>query len=414
MVDRPHPAPFRRIATAWVVVVLVSFAVVAGSVATARSQVATPPGSLPDGTYSGGIYFKMGGFLDAQGVYGMTSSSDAAGDATLTVLKASNSISGTWALEGTGAMGGSGTFNGRTATFAGSSTFTGSGVFSGTPLDGRLEGAHASKGTWTITASEGTFGPFRSGGPGSLDEPLTDLLSECSQLLAKWDSELGDKIEAEFNGQGVDLSITRLVAYLVLSDLGVTSDESWMADRLRELADRGNSTLGEARVGGGAMEAIGEGVKLLRDVEKLQADIAGLESDCPADKAFQNILTLIAQDGLDAVLEGFENDPTIEPNAWVLRQMIRLGDGTSAIGSGAQDTVRAGELNDRMEARANVAFDQALQSYANGDSAALNEALALVALAKQQGWEVETPEGVTGDDLVDQGPNVGIDDEQGG
>ncbi|VAV93718.1 hypothetical protein MNBD_ACTINO02-1290, partial [hydrothermal vent metagenome] len=169
----------------------------------------------------------------------------------------------------------------------------------------------------------------------------------------------------------------------------------WMADRLRDLAKRANSTLGEARRGSEAFVVIADGIKLLRDVEKLQADIAALESDCPADKAFQNILTLIAQDGLDAALRSLELDPTVEISADTLREMVRLGDATAALGAGARDTVRADELDSRMETHANEAFEKATLPTQSS-----NEAVALAALGEQQGWDLVNTAGVTGSEVL--------------
>ncbi len=384
-----------------VVVLLIVFAVVVGFTETARSQVAVYSGSLPDGTYSGGIYLRVGNASLNLGGYGdMTRSLASAGDATVIIDTDAPSLSGTWTLEGSGTMGGGGTYRGVTVTFSGSSVFTGSGTFSGTPLNGRLTGTSKETGEWTLNGPKGPIlGPFPIGGLGigfSYDEPLTDLLNECSQLLGKWDSQLEKKLEA----QGPNIQVTTLVAYFVLSDEKVITRESATADRLRGLAKQGNSTLGNARGGGDAFLAIDKGVAVLRGVEKLQADIAKKESDCPTDKAFQNILTLIAQDGLDAVLEGFENDPTLGANAKLFRDMIRLGEGTGATGSGAQDTVRAGELDGRMEAQANEAFDQAIQSYTSGFDPALDEAVSLAALGEQQGWGLENSAGVTGTDVL--------------
>ncbi len=399
MTDRPHPFSPRRTAAVRAIVLLVALAVVVGSAATARSQVAATDGGISEGTYTGGIYFKMAGSLDMQGIGGMTSSVDAAGDATLTVLAASNSISGMWNFKGTGAMGGSGTFQGITVTFSGSSDISANGEFSGTPVDGRMTGTSNQKGQWTMDSEKGTFGPFPLGGPGVFNEPLTNLLNECSQLLGKWDSEFGGKLEAEYRAQGADLSVTKLVAYFVLSDTGLIAEESWMADRLRDLAKRANSTLGEVRGGGDAFVAIENGAKLLRDVETLQADIADLESDCPADRAFQNILTLIAQDGLDAVLEGLEADPTIRVRATIFRAMVRLGNGTGATGSGATDTGRASDLEDRIEVQANEAFEEVTVPKDGSDSD-VNEAASLAALALQQGWDLENSVGITGSDVL--------------
>ncbi len=402
MANRRHPTPSLRTVVARTVVLLVAFAMVASSAATARSQEADATRGLPNGAYKGGIYFKMDGSLNLGGFVDMASSFDAAGDAVLIIDLEASSLTGEWRFTGSGTMGGLAMVEGRTATISGSSTITASGGFSGTPLDGRLQGTSSTAGTWTISTSEGTTPPIPLGGPGTFDEPLTNLLSECSQLLGKWDSEFAPRIEAEYAAQGATLNVTTLVAYFVLSDADLLTKESWMAERLRDLAKRANSTLAEARAGGEAFSAIANGIELLRDVETLQADIAELEFDCPADKAFQNILTLIAQDGLDAALRGLELDPTVEIAADTLRNMIRLGDGTGATGSGAQDTAKAAELDDRMEAQANEAFSDALESYGNEDGGdlALNNAISLAALGEQQGWNLENSYGITGADVL--------------
>jgi len=396
MAERRRTTFSLRTVVARTVVLLVAFSIVVSSAATARSQEVDATGGLPDGAYKGGIYFKMDGSLNLGGFVDMANSFDAAGDAVLIIDLKTSSLTGDWQFTGSGTMGGSAVVEGRAATIAGSSTITARGGFSGTPLDGRLQGTSSTSGTWTITTSEGTTPPIPLGGPGTFDEPLTNLLSECSQLLGKWDSEFASRIEAEYAAQGASLIVTTLVAYFVLSDAGLLAEESWMADRLRDLAKRANSTLAEARGGGEAFMAIADGIALLRDVEQLNAEIAELEFDCPADKAFQNILTLIAQDGLDAALRGLELDPTVEIGADTLRYMVRLGEGTAATGSGAQDTERAADLDSRMEAQANEAFNDALESYRNenGGAAALNEAASLAALGEQQGWNLEDTYGV--------------------
>jgi hypothetical protein len=399
MTSRPHPFSPQRTAAVRTIVLFVALAIVVGSAATARSQVAANDGGIANGTYTGGIYFKMDGSLDFSGIAGMTNRFDAAGDATLVVGLEALSVSGKWEFAGTGAMGGSGTFQGTKVTFSGSSDISANGEFSGTTANGRMTGTSKSEGQWTMDSAEGSFGPFPLGGPGGFDEPLTDLLNQCSQLLGKWDSEFGSKLEAEYRAQGTDLSVTTLVGYLILSDNGLIAEESYMADRLRDLAKRANSTLGGVRGGGDAFIAIEKGAGLLRDVETLQADIAALESDCPADKTFQNVLTLIAQDGLDAVLEGLEADPTIKVRATIFRAMARLGNGTGAIGSGATDTGRANDLEDRMEVQANEAFEEVTVPQ-DGSDPDVNEAAALAALALQQGWDLENSAGITGSDVL--------------
>jgi len=169
---------------------------------------------------------------------------------------------------------------------------------------------------------------------------------------------------------------------------------------MRVLSSQANSTLGQARAGGDGLVAMSEGVDILRAVEQLQADIANKESDCPTDKAFMNILTLVAQDALDTILIGFETDGDLTASADTLRLMIRLGQGTGAIGSGAKDTDRAIDLEARTEAHANEAFEQALRANVAGNASAVNEAISLAALAQQQGWNLETSVGVSGEDVL--------------
>lgn len=393
MADRRRPGPSPRIVAVWIVVPIVVLAVVLGSIPTARSQTTD---TLPDGTYSGGIYLRAHTYFEPLG--GGTGTLDThintAGEATLTIL--SESISGDWTLEGTGVIDGTFTLRGVTSEASGNTVITGSGVFSGTPSAGRLSGTSTTTGQWTMGA--GTGGGFTSpiDNTGPFDEPLTDLLKECSQLLGRWDSEL------RANWEGLGLTVTGLAAYLVLSDGSLLAEEGWMADRLRDLGNRANSVLGDARAGGDVLVAIKEGAKILSDVETLQADISAVELDCPANKAFQNILTLIAQDALDTILTGFETDPDLTASADTLRTMIRLGNGTGAIGSGAKDTGQAADLEARMEAHANEAFNDALDSYVEGGGdEALNEAVALAALGEQQGWNLATPVGITGEDVLD-------------
>jgi len=400
-----------RPVTASIVMLLVAFAVVAGSTATARSQVAVYPDGLPDGNYSGGIYLHVGtAELDLFGNGTLNTSLDVAGDARITMDSDEPSLSGVWAMEGTGDIRGTATINGKTITASGSSNSMGSGTFTGTPLDGRLVGKSDTEGSWNFDGQEGSLGPFPAGGPNTFDEPLTDMANKCSQLLGRWGSELAAKIEAS----GPNLEVRRLHAYFVLSDDVVVTPESPMSDTLRDLAERGNAILGDIRFGGLAIQAMVDGAELLREVEVLQADIAQKESKCPADKQFQNVLTQIAQDALDAVIAAFEQDPTLELDAESLRSMIRLALGAGATGSGALDTVRAAELDARMEALANKAFNEASASFVNGNDAAFNEAVAIAAVAEQQGWNVVNPAGITGDDVLSLDPGGGIVIEQGG
>lgn len=368
----------------------------AGSVAAARSQATD---TLPDGTYGGGIYLKLNtGFAEGSDVGGqgrIDTRGDAAGEAAIVV--GSESISGSWVLEGSGTVDGVIVLD-DSYVFAGNTTMTGSGEFSGTPSDGRLTGSLQSTGQATATTSKGSV-PIPIENEDPFDEPLTDLLVSCSQLLGRWDSELQEKMEAR-GGPGFHVTVNGIAAYFVLSDTIVITAESAIADQMRDLAKRGNSTLGEARAGGDGLVAIVEGAELLRAVEQLQADIAGKESDCPTDKAFTNILTLVAQDALDTTLLGFETDPTLSADAESLRYLLRLGQGTGAIGSGAKDTGRAVALGNRMEAVANESFDEATLSYASGNDAALNEAVSLAALGEQQGWSLENSKGISGADVL--------------
>ncbi len=411
MIDRRGTAPFHRIAVAWVVVVLVAFAIVVGSVPTARSQVVIYPDGLPDGNYSGGIYLHVGtAKLDLDGLGALTTSTDEEGDARITMDSDEPSLSGAWAMKGSSDIGGTFSFNGVSGTASGSTTNVGSGTFTGTPLEGRLMGTTSSEGSWNFTGPQGSLGPFRAGGPDTFDEPLTDVMNRCSQLVGRWGSELAARIEA----RGPNLEVRRLHAYFILSDEVVVSPESPMSDTLRDLAERGNAILSDVRFGGEQLTAIVNGAELLREIEALQAEIAAKESKCPADKKFLNALTQIAQDALDAVLEAFEQDPTLELDAEQLRMMIRLALGSGATGSGALDTVRAAELDGRMEAQANKVFNEASEAYIDGDAAAFEEAVAIAALAEQQGWKVENAAGITGDDVLSLDPGGGIIVEQGG
>ncbi|MFV1971582.1 MAG: hypothetical protein ACC683_11350 [Acidimicrobiia bacterium] len=385
---------------------LVALAVVAASTATARSQVTIYLDGLPDGNYSGGIYFHVGtAKLDLDGRGALTTSTDEEGDARITMDSDEPSLSGEWLLEGSSDIGGTFSFNGVSGTASGSTINVGSGTFTGTPLEGRLIGTTSSEGSWNFDGPQGSLGPFRAGGPDTFDEPLTDVMNRCSQLVGRWGSELAAKIEA----RGPNLEVRRLHAYFILSDEVVVTPESPMSDTLRELAERGNEILADIRLGGDSVIAIVDGAHLLREIETLQAEIAEKESECPADKKFLNALTQVAQDALDAVLEAFEQDPNLnlKLDAEQLRMMIRLALGTGATGSGALDTVRAAELDARMEAQVNKAFDEATESYVggdnptfNGDKATFDEAMALAALGAQQGWKVESADGVTGDDIL--------------
>lgn len=375
---------------------ILALAVAVGSTSTAHSQTT---GTLPEGTYSGGIYLGASTSLDVDEIGNIDTRIDTAGVATLTNV--SESISGDWTLEGTGVIDGTATYRGVTTEASGSTVITGSGAFSGTPSTGRLSGTSTTTGQWTTAKSAGDALTVPIDATGPLDEPLTDLLNACSQLLGKWDSAL----PAKFEGPG--LTVTGLAAYLVLSDTLVITAESAIAERIRDLAKRGNSILGEARGGGDGLVAIAEGAELLRGVEKLQADIANEESDCPAVKGFTNILTQIAQDALDATLKGFEKDPTLSPSAETLRKMIRLGSGTGATGSGAKDTDRATDLEGRMKAQANEAFNDTvikaidtMNDESPAGEAVRNELVDLVALGEQQGWDLKTPAGVSAADML--------------
>jgi len=374
-----------------VVGILVSLVVLVSTV-PARSQTET----IPEGAYTGGIYLRVdSATLDLDGLGRLDSRADAAGEATI-MVKESGSFSGTWTLEGTSVVGGTMSQRGVTGTLSANGVVTGSGTFfGGTTLDGRLTGATSTTGQTTFSGAEGggITGPFNN--TDSWDEPLTGLLVACSQLLARWDSELPEKLEAKASP---GFQVNSLAAYIVLSDFSSFDEESFMADRLRDLAKRGNSLLGAARGGGDDMvNAIVDGPDLLRAVEALQAAIAAQESDCPSDKAFQNILTLIAQDALDAFLLVFESDdPNQTPlDAPILRALARLGHGTGALGSGARDTARAADLKARMEARANEAFEDALTEPFNE-----NEAVSLAALGEQEGWSLVSPAGITGPDIL--------------
>ena len=391
--------------------VLVAFAVVAGSTAPARSEVAIYPDGLPDGNYSGGIYFHVGtARLDLDGVGALTTSTDVEGDARITMDSNEPSLSGAWAMEGTGDIGGTFSLNGVSGTASGSLLNVANGTFTGVPLDGRLVGTMSSEGSWNFDGEAGSLGPFPAGGDNTFDEPLTDVMNKCSQLLGRWGSELPAKIEAS----GPNLEVRRLHAYFILTDDVVVTPESPMSDTLRDLADRGNAILGAVRLGGEQFTAIVNGAELLREIEVLQAEIAAKESKCPADKQFQNALTQIAQDALDAILEGFEEDPSLEVDAWYLRAMVRLALGAGATGSGALDQVRASELDARMEAQANRAFNDAYEAYIAGNEAAFDEAVAVAAVAEQQGWEVVNDAGVTGADALSLDPGGGKIAEQGG
>lgn len=375
---------------------ILALAIAVGSAPTARSQSTN---TLPDGIYAGGIYLKLNtGFAEAGDAGRIDTRGDAAGDASIVVD--SDSISGSWTLEGSGTVEGVMVLgDAGSAVVAGNIAMTGSGEFSGTATDGRLTGSLQSTGQVTATTSRGTV-PIPADNEDPFDEPLTDLLVSCSQLLGRWDAELQEKMEAR-GGPGFQITVNGIAAYFVLSDEVVITAESAIANQMRDLAKQGNLTLGQARAGGDGLVAMSEGVDILRAVEQLQADIANKESDCPTDKAFINILTLIAGDALDTTLLGFDADDTFLPAASNLREMVRLGQATGAIGSGAKDTGRAADLEARMEAQADEAFNDALDSFVEGGGeAALNEAVSLAALGEQQGWSLENSAGITGADVL--------------
>jgi len=384
---------------------MVATAVAVGAVLPARSQVAIYPDGLPDGNYSGSIFLHVGvAALDLEGAGELITSLDAAGDATIVMDSDTPSLSGVWSLEGSGAISGSATVRGVTGTASGSTVLTGEGTFSGTPLEGRLQGTSNSEGSWTLKTPKGTEGPIPAGGPTTYDEPLTDILNKCSQVLGRWGSQLPAKMEA----LGPHFRVNRLEAYFVLSDDIVVPPESPMADRLRELAARGNAILADIRGGGDSLVALVDGAELLRDVEELQADIAAKESKCPADTQFQNILTQVAQDALDAILTALEADPDlIDVDAEALRYMSRLALGTGATGSGAQDTTRASELDSRMETLADKAFKSASDDFEKGDDKGFDRAVEVAAVAEQQGWKVANRHGITGSDALSLAPGGG-------
>ena len=334
-------------------------------------------------------------FLDLDGLGRLDGRFDAAGEATINVREF-ESVSGIWTLEGSSVVGGTVSAGGVTGTLSANSVIAGSGSFSGTALDARLLGTTTATGQQTLSAAGGEFSvPIDNSD--SLDEPLTDVLVACSQLLARWGSELPGKLEAKADP---GFQVNSLTAYLVLFNQMGFPEESAMSVRLQDLAARGNSILGETRGGGDNSRAINEGVELLHEVEEFQADLAEEESDCPSDTAFANILTLIAQDALDATLLAFEADPDLLPSVSDLRNMVRLGQGTGAVGAGAKDTRRAADLADRIEAQANEQF-QNQTDLLGDDDAALGELISLAALGEQQGWSLENSAGITGEDVLD-------------
>jgi hypothetical protein len=83
--------------------------------------------------------------------------------------------------------------------------------------------------------------------------------------------------------------------------------------------------------------------------------------------------------------------------------MVRLGQGTGAIGSGAKDMDRAFDLESRMEVLANEAFEEATRSDAEDIESAINEAVSLAALGEQQGWNLENSVGITSADVLATG-----------
>jgi len=364
-----------------------------GSTAPASSQTET----IPEGDYVGGIYLRIdSATLDLDGLGRLDARLDAAGEATINVAE-SDSISGIWTLEGSSIVGGTVSQGGVAGTMSANADVTGSGTFSGTALDARLMGTTTATGQSSVTGVAGGGITARFNNTDTWDEPLTNLLVACRQLLARWDSELPAELEAR---SGPGFQVNSLAAYLVLFNILEFPDESATSLSLQNLATRGNSILTAVRGGGYDSAPLNEGLELLREVEQLQADIANEESDCPSDKAFTNILTLVAQDALDAILLAFEADPDLLPSVSDLRNMVRLGQGTGAIGSGSKDTARATDLGDRMEAQANEQF-QNQTDLLSVDDAARDELISLAALGEQQGWSLTNSVGITGEDVLD-------------
>jgi hypothetical protein len=260
----------------------------------------------------------------------------ATGEGPLQITLTDGTMTGTWNLDGTTLLFGLFGEGAGAVTIGGEGTFSGSGSFEGPPGQYRMVGPLTSTSTVNVTAGGVVGGSSSDTSTDMLNEPLTDVIVLCDTIVGRWDMRIREQIESMAN-----IGFGEFIRGYFSASTGIDATEQ--AERVEDLL----SAIGEWV--GGENEVlvdstslyIGSGLSLLDSVQRLQAELAA-PTPCPPDPRFATQLSLGVQDVIAALLARFPGITT--------SNLVALGLGSGAIGSGSPAPERAAELTELLQA----------------------------------------------------------------
>ncbi len=354
----------------------VAIGLLAATTTPATAQPDIIDHEIDSGRYSGTIHVHGGFSFPLQDVGEAVFLSNINGTATL--IAEDGSISGEWEYGGTGA----GRGGGLGVEFTTESTYSGSGTFTGTPTAASVVGDNSLTSTGTFFGVSRTSTEVQP-----IDEPITDVLAGCGQVVASFDLRVNQEIESQLPG-GDGFFEGSLVVY---SD-APSEEAAELARRASEVLSSDAEPLLKASAA----------LAVLEEVQELQAAMSRA-SDCPATIEFFNLLTntaatLIAA-GLGQFDKAFAEDPTqaafmVE---LLLPDLVRLGLATGAMGGGA-----VGDRGDALMAGAKGHAQRAVDELLASDADPL-VLVDLAGLSAQLGWDLRFGEASDVDVLVTLG-----------
>lgn len=343
--------------------VAVTAALIAAGQPPAAAQVDFIDEEIENGTYIGSLHITGGFTFPLDGIGDASFVADIHGDAEL--IAADGNVSGSWSYEGTG----SGSGGGAGVTFSSESTNIGMGTFTGTTTAARLVGTDDVTSTASFLGAGNTTSEVQP-----IDEPLSNVLAGCSQVVATFTPQLNAELEAEIPNSDVFFE-----GVVVLYDGIEISEAEELARRAAELGASQEETVNK----------LISARQLLSEVEQLQGELAA-GSECPATKEYFNLLTNVAASLIEDVLAELEAARATDPEgtAWLtsvfLPDLVRLGVSTGAMGSGAV----SGRGTALMGAAKSAAMN-AGEVLLNGEGDLFLGIGRLAALSVQMGWDLQ-------------------------
>jgi len=302
-------------------------------VVSAPYAAAQTGGPVASGDFTG-VLGLDGGFrldVDAGGSVTLT----VAGSGPLQLKLIDGAMDGTWSLDATQSVNGIIGPTGATITMTGGGPITGAGSIQGPPGDYRLTGSVTSTNTVEAFGQTATSTETET-----LDEPLTDVLVLCDQIVGRWDLRIKQRIE--------EAGLDEFIRGYFSASTGVEATEqaqkieALLADVSRWAGEAAGLETGERSL------YLNRALNMLDRSQRLQAELAA-PTPCPPDPTFTTDLALAMQDVLNTLLD---RSPGITGSV-----IVSLALGSGAIGAGSPVPGPADALQARMEADLEAKFE---------------------------------------------------------